>query len=291
MIFEKFLRRITLFSKALMGEACFFVFTLILGIFQAKRLISFGNHNSVFYSSFSFSFNDFLFILVFNILFILTLVYLSKKKQKAGFISKIFFILSIFLGTLLTFFLWLPQNWALVLSLILMFLLLKFRILILHNLLLAFTLATIGAIIGLNLDPLIIIIFLTILSIYDFVAVYKTRHMITLVKVMAESGSIMGFVLPQDFRKIFLPLRDFSFQNLKDKYIVLGSGDVILPLMMAVSLIKEGIFLAFFVIFFSFLGFLANFLVLFSQERKSPIPALPIIALFTILGYLLTRFF
>jgi presenilin-like A22 family membrane protease len=79
------------------------------------------------------------------------------------------------------------------------------------------------------------------------------------------------------------------------KFLILGAGDIVFPLILTVSLIPQGISDSLIVASFSLLGLLVGFLIFISQPPtgpgggRQPMPALPPIALFSIIGYLITR--
>jgi len=80
-----------------------------------------------------------------------------------------------------------------------------------------------------------------------------------------------------------------EYVNLKGKtVVVLGGGDMLFPLIFAVSIIPFSLASSMIVAGFSVLGLLSGFLYfLFQNKKRAPIPALPPIALFSILGYLI----
>ena len=86
---------------------------------------------------------------------------------------------------------------------------------------------------------LILIIFLLILiSIYDIIAVLKTRHMIKLAKFQAKSKIFAGLLVP--YKK--LPKEDIPKGNLtptKGRIAVLGGGDIGFPLIFAGVVMKD----------------------------------------------------
>ena len=55
-----------------------------------------------------------------------------------------------------------------------------------------------------------------------------------------------------------------------------------------IILIPEGILNSLIVAMFSLIGLLVSFLIFISQKMRKPIPALPPIALFSIIGFLVT---
>jgi presenilin-like A22 family membrane protease len=110
--------------------------------------------------------------------------------------------------------------------------------------------------------------------------------MVKMAKSMIQSGSILGLVIP----------RRLSFFNKKVDSVdrkwafVLGGGDVAFPLLLICSLIPVNFFSSIIVAFFAIIGLFFSFYYFISQKEKRAIPALPPIALFSIIGYFIGRF-
>ena len=139
---------------------------------------------------------------------------------------------------------------------------------------------------GMSVEPLMALIILILLSIYDIIAVYKTRHMIKLFKGMAKRGAVLALVIPKSFFQWRYKFEIINSKN-KNEFIFLGTGDLALPLFFAISALSSGIEFSLFIIFGAVLGFIANHLIFITQKKRKPIPALPAIAFFSILGYVI----
>jgi hypothetical protein len=136
--------------------------------------------------------------------------------------------------------------------------------------------------------PEIVIALLAVFSVYDIVAVYKTKHMVEMAKEMIDSRAILGLIIPRNlsgFGEGLIRLKPGG------KFLILGGGDIVFPLFLCCSLIPSyGIAKSFLAAAFSILGLLASFFLFAFQKKRSPIPALPPIAFFSIVGYLVVRF-
>jgi len=154
-----------------------------------------------------------------------------------------------------------------------------------QNLAIMVGIAGISASLGMSVEPLMAAILLVILSVYDIIAVYKTRHMVALFKGMAERGAILALVVPKDLR-IWLEKFSAIKSGNHDDFIFLGTGDLALPIFFAVSALSSGDIFFFSVISGASAGFLADHLYFTMQKERRPIPALPFIAVFSIIGYL-----
>ncbi len=275
-------RKLSLLRKVLFFEVVLFLATMALGITVALRLIHFRQEQWLPPAT-PVPFLNFIIALALATLFIFLIIFVCKKKRSKAVIFKSLFALVIFLGGISVLVLWFGD-----LSLVLITLLiigwLKYPSPLLHNLCLILAMAGLGATLGLSLTPQMIVVFLVLFSIYDFIAVYKTKHMIKMAKEMIKGGAILGFVVPQKFSDFTLSLKEVKVGG---KFLILGGGDVVFPLLLVVSLLPQSIFASLIIAFFALIGLIFSFLIFISQKIHAPIPALPPIALFSILGYLL----
>lgn len=77
-----------------------------------------------------------------------------------------------------------------------------------------------GALIGASLGVVPLLVFLVLLAAYDFIAVFKTKHMVTLAKGITGKNLSFTFALPT-----------------KEHQFELGTGDLVVPLAFAVSVL------------------------------------------------------
>lgn len=265
-------------------EAALFSLTLTLGILSAVRLMVFrGSHHIPPAQPISPA--NFIGAFIMATAFILLIPLLIKRRLVKAIIFKIIFVLAVFFGGLLILGLWLPSLWPLVVIVLLIFGWLKIPSIFLHNLSLILAMAGLAATLGLSLRPLMVAGFLVLFSVYDFIAVYKTKHMVKMAKEMIRGGAILGFVAPQKLTDLGASLKEVKPGG---RFLVLGGGDVAFPLLLAVSLIPQNLFSALVVALFSLIGLFFSFLLFIRQKERRAIPALPPIALFTLIGYLLT---
>jgi presenilin-like A22 family membrane protease len=266
-------------------EAFLFYLTLALGILCAKnleRILKIQRIEIPSFSPFEFVFYFFLATLFAFLIF----RFLRERKIK-GKIYKFLFLSVSFFSSLIFFESFLPEPVPLILVFLLIFWWIKNPIVLNQNLLIIFSLAGIGATLGLSLKPEAVILILIILSIYDFIAVYKTGHMIKLAREMMEAGAITALIIPPK-------ISGFSFSLNKVKpgsdFLILGGGDVALPLIFCASLIPLGILKSLIVSIFSLFGLFFNFFIFIKQKVRKPMPALPLITLSSIMGYGLSQF-
>ena len=95
---------------------------------------------------------------------------------------------------------------------------------ILRNLSSSVSVAGVGVLIGINLGVVPVIIFLVLLAVYDFIAVFKTKHMVVLAKGISKKNLAFTFALPS--------------KELKHQF-ELGTGDMVMPLTFAVAVMNS----------------------------------------------------
>lgn len=270
--------------KVFAFEAFLFSLTLALGIIASLKLNIVLEVQEV--SLPAITLWQFLVYFLLTTSFLLLISFFGKFKKGKGILFKGIFILVVFWGGTFLLSLWISAIFALFLMGILIFWWLKKPTILVYNLCIIFGIAGIGSILGLRLEPLIVIALLIILSIYDFIAVNITKHMVKMAKEMIEMGAILALVVPQK-------ISDFR-ENLKTvkpggKFLILGGGDIAFPLLLCASLAPEGILNSLTVALFALFGLFFSFWIFASQKIRKPIPALPPIALFSIIGFLITK--
>lgn len=265
-------------------EIIFFALSLGLGILAGLRLTEIFKIQKL--SPPTISLWQFLFYFLVATLLLLFTIYFLKFKRGKGIFFKGIFFLTIGFGNLFFFGLWLPDFLTFIIIAVLLILLIKQPSLMLHNFALIFAIAGVGAGLGTSFKPEMVVLLLLVFSIYDFVAVYKTKHMVRMAKEMLAHRAILGLIVPQKMADLKAPLKEVEPGG---RFLILGAGDIVFPLILTVSLIPQGIFSVLIVALFSLIGLLASFLIFLSKKVRTPMPALPPIALFSIIGYLLTR--
>lgn len=265
-------------------EAFLFCLTLFLGIVTASRINEVFKFQKVIMPSFSFWQFIFYFILATLLIFFIP-YFLRFKKEKKTFFRAVF-ILATFFGGTSFFSCWMSDPPALILMAGIVFWWLKRPTILNQDLCLILGMAGIGSILGLSLDPLMVALLLVFFSIYDFIAVYKTKHMIRMAKEMIESRAILAFLIPPDISGFRESLEKIEPGG---RFLILGGGDVVFPLLFTASLVSQGILDSLIVATFSLIGLFAGFYFFTTQKVRQPIPALPPIALFSIIGYLITK--
>jgi presenilin-like A22 family membrane protease len=267
-------------------EGILFFLTLILGILTSWKILRIPGIELQKIPLRPSSLWEILFSFASGLLIVLLIIRFLKFRPGKEILFKAFFVLPVFLGGTLFWGLWIGDIFALVLILVFLIWWLKKPNVLLHNFLLISGMIGIGSVFGLRLDPLLVIAILIIFSIYDFIAVYKTKHMIKLAKEMVEARAISGIILPQNLSEL-----QVSLENVKigGRFLILGGGDIVFPLILVSSIVPTGILNSLIVAIFATIGLLGSIWIFLSQKTRKPIPALPSIAFFSIIGYLITK--
>ncbi len=277
--------------KIFFWEAVLFSLTLGLGIISAFKLSRFLKFQEIALKQISFW--EFLLYFLLTTLFILAVSFLVRFKKGKRMIFKAIFVLAVILGGLISLDLWMPDLLGLLFMFILILAWLKNPLVFLHDFIMVLGLAGVGASLGLRVTPLLAVTLLMIFSIYDYIAVYKTKHMIKMAKEMLAEQAILGFVIPQGISGFKESLKEIKPGS---RFLILGGGDVAFPLVLCISLLPEGIINSLIVALFALVGLFASFYFFINQPyistsgSRKPIPALPPIAFFSIIGFLITLF-
>ena len=171
--------------------------------------------------------------------------------------------------------------------------------LITHNIAIFLGVAGVSAVLGVNLRPEVIILLLILLSIYDFIAVFKTKHMVSMFKDLLKRGMPLAIVVPENPAEFTAHVKEVSRKKLAEtehkheekKVLMLGTGDLAFPALFAVSALAEhyataGFLPAIAIVIGSVIGLVFNHYLLFVKKYRF-IPALPFIAAFSIIAYII----
>ena len=270
--------RLNLFWK----ELVLFGLTLFIGIFSAYSYAPLVEKSII--EPQVFSWND---IAILIVTFAVLSFIFVKFKKLSGFLLKLFLSLVVFSGSQIVFGSLVSSPWDLAWVLgITAFFILIHNVLV-HNVAVMIGIAGVSSLLGVTITPEVGVILLVALSFYDIVAVYWTKHMVYMAQGMIESGAIFGFVIPFELKDIFSHKNE-AREKMGEKFMILGSGYIGLPLIMASSVAVVSIGQAIIVALFSLVGLLLTHLIFVNQTSRKPMAALPPIATMTIIGYLVS---
>jgi presenilin-like A22 family membrane protease len=165
----------------------------------------------------------------------------------------------------------------------------------LHNLAMILAMVALGSLFGRLISPWTAMIVLLALSVYDFVAV-RFGYMIWMVKKMSDSNTVPAFFIPKSLSEWRNSLKESSVSRLLEaqppdrKYSLLGGGDIAFPLLLVSSVyFARGFHNAIIVAIFSLIGLGTAYWIQGKFLKGNPMPALPPIAVLSLIGLLILR--
>lgn len=221
---------------------------------------------------------------------VLSLLLIMKSRRASAFFLWAFLIILIFSGTQLVLGALVSPPWDLFGALLAVVLVIAVHNVLSHNLGIILGIAGVGAALGLTITPQLGLVLLVVFSLYDILAVYYTKHMVAMANRMIEGGAIFGYLIPFSW-KGFLAGRDSARRDLGQNFMILGSGDIGLPLIFACSLATTSLAASITAAAFSVIGLFLTHLIFLNQRTKRAMAALPPIATMTIIGYLVSFLF
>lgn len=260
-------------------EALLFGATLALGLFVAYQYIELLPRIEIIESA-SITIGD---IIGLVIVFI-TIWLISRIPRLVGWMFWIFISMVVLSGSQIVIASVAPFPVDIVGSLLLLTIFLMVHNVIVHDTAIVLAIAGIGAAVGIMITPMIGVLVLVALSFYDIIAVYKTKHMVRMAESMISSGAVFGFIIPSSFSN-FMASRHEAKSRIGRDFMILGSGDIGLPLIFASSLVRQSLPEAIIVAGFIMLGLLLTHILFVSQSKRQPMAALPPIATMALIGY------
>lgn len=280
--------------KLLASELLLFSSVQLLALFVGFKLIKFeiAQFGAVQFQPVGESIISFL--VAFAIATALILIFIKFIKLKFAYSA--LFAFMIFIGAGVVFSVFMPDLLAVGLAVALV----AFRFFLpnvfTHNLAFFLAIAGVSAQLGTLIPVVAVIVLLVVLSVYDYVAVFKTTHMVTMFKEMSAKGALMGIIIPENLSGLSVPAHEVVKSKLEKRksakaspYVVLGGGDLAFPAVFAISALAQyGLVQALGVLFGSLAGILIiHYLFL---RKAMALPALPPIAACSIIGFLISLF-
>ncbi|MFA6436946.1 MAG: presenilin family intramembrane aspartyl protease [Candidatus Paceibacterota bacterium] len=276
--------KISLFLK----QAFFFIFTQFLGFLALLRIQNQPIIKEIVENE-TRGVSVWGFLVQFIVVTAVFLVLLPLFKKKPVFL-KILFYFSIFIGISFLFELFLGEPLAAIISIGLIVLLIIKPFVIFHNLIFSAAFSSVGLILGITFQPFSVALILAILSLYDFIAVYFTRHMVKIAQVPASEGIFFGLLIPQK-NKFFSQTKNLNKIGSGTDFSFLGGGDMVFPLILSLSIARSSFLDGIIVSLFSLFGLFALHLMFHLRTDTKPMPGLPPLVFMTLLGYLVVTIF
>lgn len=234
------------------------------------------------------------FIHIFTIILIGTgLVFLLIKFQLWKF-WKILMIFAVFVTLLISFNAFIPTNVAFGLAIILaLWKILKPNVII-HNLTEIFIYGGIAALLVPKINLISSALILILLAIYDYISVYKTKHMVTLANSQAEQNIFAGLMIPYNKNKVEFKISNKSLDDKKhsaSKVAILGGGDMGFPLIFT-GVVMKGLLLTYGITMsillssiISIVTAISLFILIYLGDQGKFYPAIPVLSAGCFIGY------
>ncbi|MFH1324868.1 MAG: presenilin family intramembrane aspartyl protease [Nanoarchaeota archaeon] len=231
------------------------------------------------------------FVFIITAVIIGTLLVLLLVKFKRTFLWKVWFFLAVVLCLSISFSAFMNAYLAFVISILLAVYKIFRPNVIIHNLTEIFVYGGLAAIFVPVMNVFAVIMLLIFISIYDFIAVFKIKHMITMAKFQTDSKVFAGLLIPYKGAKSEVKSKKKVKGVSVVRTAILGGGDIGFPLLFAGVVMKgliidNGFLFGFLksLIIPVFTSFALLFLLTKGQKDKF-YPAMPILSVGCLLGY------
>ena len=224
------------------------------------------------------------YIPIFIAIIISTIVALILIKFSAFRLWKVWYFFSIFITLLVAFGAFIPELFALGLAFVFALLKIFKSNIIIHNFTEIFVYGGLAAVFVPVLGVFSIFILLILISIYDMIAVWKTKHMVLMAKFQFKSKLFAGLSLPYNTKELKVD-KKFKTKKSISRTAILGGGDIAFPLMFSGVMLKNFGFIA--AIITSLTAAIGLFILFLLAKKKKFYPAMPFISLGCLIGYLI----
>ncbi len=230
------------------------------------------------------------FIFIFIAILVGTILVLLLIRFKKTMLWRLWFFLAVVLSLSIAFSAFINPYIAFLLSLILsVFKIFKPNIYI-HNITEVFVYGGLAAIFVPVMNLFAVFILLMLISIYDFIAVFKIKHMVTMAKFQTKSKMFAGLLIPYKRGKIGNGKKEGMVKKVV-KTAILGGGDIGFPLLFS-GVVMKGMMVDYGMV----AGFLRTLIIpvivsaflflLFVKGKKDRFyPAMPVLTAGCFFGY------
>jgi len=161
----------------------------------------------------------------------------------------------------------------------------------LHNLVLILAVSSLGAVFGRFITPWTAMAIILALAIYDFLAV-RFRFMLWMADRLSQINALPALIIPKNYSEwnFNLKKREKIIEVNPDarEYSILGGGDIAFPCLLTASVyFARGLVPAVIIAVFGLLGLVSVYAIQAIFLKGKPMPALPPIAAFTLVGLLI----
>ena len=162
----------------------------------------------------------------------------------------------------------------------------------LHNLVLILAASSLGAVFGRFITPWTAMAIILALAVYDFLAV-RFRFMLWMADRLSEVNALPALIIPKDYSEWNLNLKKHGEKMIEvnpaeREYSILGGGDIAFPCLLTASVyFAQGFKPAGIMAVLGLLGLVSVYAIQAIFLKGKPMPALPPIAAFTLVGLLI----
>jgi len=161
----------------------------------------------------------------------------------------------------------------------------------LHNLVLILAVSSLGAVFGRFITPWTAMAIILALAIYDFLAV-RFRFMIWMADRLSQINALPALIIPKNYSEWNFDLKKrekiIEVNPAAREYSILGGGDIAFPCLLTASVyFAQGLKPAVIIAVFGLLGLVSVYAIQARFLKGKPMPALPPIAAFTLVGLLI----
>jgi len=161
----------------------------------------------------------------------------------------------------------------------------------LHNLVLILAVSSLGAVFGRFITPWTAMAIILALAIYDFLAV-RFRFMLWMADRLSQINALPALIIPKNYSEWNLNLKErekiVELNPAAREYSILGGGDIAFPCLLTASVyFARGLAPAAIIAVFGLLGLVSVYAIQARFLKGKPMPALPPIAAFTLVGLLI----
>jgi len=223
---------------------------------------------------------------IFIAIIIATGVALILIKFKALKIWKAWFFISVLFTLTVSFAAFIPDLIALSLALILAYFKTYKSNVYIHNSTELFVYGGLAAIFVPVLNMFSVVILLLLISVYDMVAVWKTKHMVSLAMFQSESKVFPGLSIPYKQEPIKKVVKTRKKES--SEIAILGGGDIAFPLLFSGVVLKTFGFVSAGIV--SLFAAVALLLLLLLARKQKFYPAMPFITAGCLLGLIIVKY-
>jgi len=206
-------------------------------------------------------------------------ILLLLEYRRGRFLYRSLFSIVLFVGLSKVFELVFPQGLSMVIAVIFIIGLFLLPLVWVHDIVVAIAAAGIGPMFGLQFSWQSAALILVILSVYDIIAVFVTRHMIALAEEMIKHQASFALIIPEKWQEF---KNNLSVVHPGTGFLVVGGGDVVLPMLLTSSAYLIQPNLAWWIVAGTLIGVFLNHSLLITYRR--PLPAMPFLTFGAFVG-------